>query len=396
MFWRGELTMRAFPGFRTFTLLSCAAGIAFAPVAIAAPAPVGIAAAVVGDVRIRSGGSAFAPAKLRQRVVTADQVRTGGDSRMQILLLDKTKFSIGANAQLTIDKFVYDPAGGTLAASIGKGAFRFMSGGSNRAKAASVHTPAATIGIRGTIFDGAVGELAMAIAAGERAVRRDVRSDPATATLIVLRGPGARTQGRVNVGAVDVTGASQTVTLDRPMLAAYVPYAGAEPIGPFEISTSGLVRLNDFILPPVQPMTMDRAPQPVPDRDRDRGMAPPFYGDGYPGGPYPGDGNRGTGYPGASVPGGTFVPGLGGLPQQGGNRPAPRATPDRPSQAPLGSASTPPQDTAPNPAYGSPQTSPSPSTGPSTGQQNQPEPPLQDRTRPPPSTTDNPRPEPKV
>ena len=391
MLWRGELTMRTFPRLRTFALLSCAAGLVAAPVAIAVPTPVGIAAAVVRDVRIRSGGSAFAPAKLRQRVVIADQVRTGGDSRMQILLLDKTKFSIGANAQLTIDKFVYDPAGGSLSASIGKGAFRFMSGGSNRAKAASVHTPAATIGIRGTIFDGAVGELAVAIAAGERAVGRDVQSDPATATLIVLRGPGARTQGRVNVGAVDVTGASRTVALDRPMLAAYVPYSGAEPIGPFEISSSGLVRLNDFILPPVQPMTMDRAPQPVPDRDRDRGMAP-YYGDGYPGGPYPGDNNRGNGYPGASVPGGTFVPGLGGLPQPSGNRPAPRDTRDTPSQAPRGNTSTPPRDTAPNPTYGSPQTSPPPSTGPQTQSQ----PPLQDRTSPPPSTTDNTSPGPKV
>ena len=79
------------------------AGLAWASVAAAAPSVIGIAAAVVNDVRLKPAASkTFAAAKLRQRVALADRVRTGGSSRLQLLLLDKTRFSVGANAALTI------------------------------------------------------------------------------------------------------------------------------------------------------------------------------------------------------------------------------------------------------------------------------------------------------
>ena len=63
----------------------------------------------------------------------------------------------------------------------------------------------------------------------------------------MLRGPGPRAQGDTMPGAIDVTAADRTVTLDGPDLAVYVPRAGAPPIGPFRISPAGLEALQDLL-----------------------------------------------------------------------------------------------------------------------------------------------------
>ena len=44
-------------------------------------------------------------------VVMGDAVTTGTKSRLQIMLLDQTAITMGENASLVIDEFVYDPAG---------------------------------------------------------------------------------------------------------------------------------------------------------------------------------------------------------------------------------------------------------------------------------------------
>ena len=178
------------------------AGLAGSGIAAGAPQVVGINAAVLNNVRIRSAGAPQAHiAVVRQRVALADEVQTGGRSQLQVLLLDKSVFTVGANARLTIDRFVYDPNRGarSMAASVTKGAFRFLSGRPDRAGTTSIRTPIATIGVRGTIVEGVVGEQAALIAAGE-ALGRPVRSDPETASLIILRGPGKRTQGQCAAG----------------------------------------------------------------------------------------------------------------------------------------------------------------------------------------------------
>ncbi|MDF7774700.1 FecR domain-containing protein, partial [Sphingomonas sp. AOB5] len=167
-----------------------------AAIAIVAAAPlaeqvIGAATAVKNDVRIRKpGGAVPRPVALRQRIALGDGVQTGAKSQMQVLLLDRSVFTVGANARLTIDRFVYDPGrAGSMGATVTRGAFRFMSGRGG-SSGSTIRTPVASVGIRGTILEGVVGPDAALIAANERAVGRGVRSDPETATLIVLRGPG--------------------------------------------------------------------------------------------------------------------------------------------------------------------------------------------------------------
>lgn len=235
--------------------LAAALALALGGVATAAGGPqiVGIAAAVLNDVRIKP---VAAPqphrAALRERVALADQVQTGQRSQLQMLLLDRSVFTVGANARLTIDRYVYDPATGrAFSATVAKGAFRFMSGQPDRRGASSIQTPVASIGIRGTIVEGVIGKDAIEIAKQERGLGRGVKGDAETASLIVLRGPGPMTQGNTSVGAISVTASGQTVELDRPLLATYVPAAGAAPSPPFTISLAGLARISALVIPSV-------------------------------------------------------------------------------------------------------------------------------------------------
>jgi hypothetical protein len=220
--------------------------------AAAQPTPVGINAAVRNKVEIRTGKKSR-PAVLRERVFLNDQVETGGSSQLQILLLDRSTFTVGANARIAIDRFVYDPAARSRATgvSVTRGAFRFMSGRTlgKPSGPVTVRTPVASIGIRGTIFEGVVGEDAVRIAEREAAVGKKVKSEEDEASLIVLRGPGPRTQGDTIPGAIDVTGSDRTVTLDAPEFAVYAPRSGAPLIGPFRLSPAGLAALQALLRP---------------------------------------------------------------------------------------------------------------------------------------------------
>jgi hypothetical protein len=96
-----------------------------------------------------------------------------------------------------------------------------------------------------------IGKDAIDIARQERGIGRGIKGDAETASLIVLRGPGPLTQGNTTVGAISVTASGQTVELDRPLLATYVPAAGAAPSAPFMISLAGLARISALVIPSV-------------------------------------------------------------------------------------------------------------------------------------------------
>lgn len=256
---------------------------------------VGVASAVQNDVRLRKpGGPIPRPVQLRQRIALADQIQTGAKSQLQMLLLDRSIFTIGPNARLTIDRYVYDPNRNSrsMGATVSRGAFRFMSG-RRTTGSSSINTPVAAIGIRGTIVEGVIGEDAALIAANEPAVGRRVESDPETASLIVLRGPGAGTQGNVAPGAIDVTAGGRTVRANRPMQAIFVPYEGAAPIGPFIISDAGLSQLQAVLFPALAarlglqpPVDPNRTFAPPTDwtRPGDDDSGPPLPHRPFPGG----------------------------------------------------------------------------------------------------------------
>lgn len=192
---------------------------------------VGVNTAVRHEVRVRETvGAAERQAAVREQVRLGNAITTGDNSALQIMLLDRSTLTLGQNARLTVDRFVYDPErrASSVGTSVAKGTFRFLSGKATRGGDNTVSTPSATIGIRGTILEGSVGEEAIALARLQPGLDLS-RADPATATLIVLRGPGAGAPASETRGIVDVTAGGQTVTLDRPGMAIFVAAAGESP-----------------------------------------------------------------------------------------------------------------------------------------------------------------------
>jgi hypothetical protein len=80
-------------------------------------------------------------------------ITTGEESATEIVFIDETKLALGPNSSLVLDSFVYDPdpdkASFVMTATAG--VFRFVSGKLPK-KSYEIHTPTATIGIRGTVF----------------------------------------------------------------------------------------------------------------------------------------------------------------------------------------------------------------------------------------------------
>lgn len=220
---------RRAPGARLATIAG-ALSLVVAPLPAMSQA-VGVNTAVRNQVRVRQTATAAErQAVVREQVNLGNAIATGGDSSLQIMLLDRSTLTLGPNARLTVDRFVYDPArrASSVGTSVAKGTFRFLSGKAARGGSNSVSTPAATIGIRGTMLEGSVGDEAISAARLQPGLDLS-RADPATATLIVLRGPGAGAPASETRGIIDVTAGGQTVTLDQPRMAIFVAAAGERP-----------------------------------------------------------------------------------------------------------------------------------------------------------------------
>ncbi len=86
------------------------------------------------------------------------KVVTGSSGRVQLLLPDETVFTIGANSEIEIDKFVYDTdrSPKTIIANVSKGIFRWVTGKTKPPKDPAemkVTMPVVAVGIRGTDFE---------------------------------------------------------------------------------------------------------------------------------------------------------------------------------------------------------------------------------------------------
>ena len=85
-----------------------------------------------------------------------DLVETSGDSRLGMILQDGTRISLGPNAELRLDQFVYQPSDGKfgLLLKLGRGALAYITGKIAQLSpgSVSVETPIGVIGLRGTHF----------------------------------------------------------------------------------------------------------------------------------------------------------------------------------------------------------------------------------------------------
>ncbi len=118
----------------------------------AAAARIGVAATVVNEVTGTIGGRTDR-LKSSDPVYQSQIVATGARSSAQMLFVDQTTFSLGANSRAVLDRFVFDPnrSAASVAFSVTRGAFRCVTG-TARPTSYTVKIPVASIGVRGTVF----------------------------------------------------------------------------------------------------------------------------------------------------------------------------------------------------------------------------------------------------
>ena len=132
--------------------LSLTSGIAGLPATTsAAEGPIGVAAVV------RNTVSQLEPHATRiakgDEVVRNEVVRTAADSDARLVFRDDTNLSLGPGSTLKLDRTVFDdPKPGDIVIKLTSGAFRFVTGNSNK-EAYEIKTPIATMGVRGTTLD---------------------------------------------------------------------------------------------------------------------------------------------------------------------------------------------------------------------------------------------------
>jgi hypothetical protein len=137
-------------------LVGLAPSLALAAIGDAA----GVTGAVQGEARLESPARQTTVDQVAsgEDVVMGDAVSTRTKSRLQIMLLDQTAITMGENASLVIDEFVYDPdnAASAMSASVAQGAFRLVTGGvaRNNPEGTKVKLPSAVLTIRGTTTEG--------------------------------------------------------------------------------------------------------------------------------------------------------------------------------------------------------------------------------------------------
>src|SRR5262245_31650256 len=80
-------------------------------------------------------------------------VTTKANDRAHLVFLDGSALTVGPNARLVIDKFVYDPntQTGELAVNVSVGVLRVVGGKISKKTPITITTPSSTIGIRGGI-----------------------------------------------------------------------------------------------------------------------------------------------------------------------------------------------------------------------------------------------------
>jgi hypothetical protein len=102
-------------------------------------------------------GSSSSPLAAEVQIQRNDAISTGAATRAELTFEDGTKLTVGEQSRVKIDTFVFDEkaSGNKLGLSV-TGPFRFVSGKLTKGYGAeaSVTTPMATIGIRGTDFWG--------------------------------------------------------------------------------------------------------------------------------------------------------------------------------------------------------------------------------------------------
>ena len=138
------------------TIKTTLAAVAVATLGLGIPpsqARVGVTSQTDGDPLGRPPTAAERVLRVGIDIQANEVITTKADDRAHIVFLDGTSLTVGPNARLVIDSYVYDATAkkGDLAISASKGVFRLVGGKVSKSAPMVVTTPSATVGIRGGI-----------------------------------------------------------------------------------------------------------------------------------------------------------------------------------------------------------------------------------------------------
>ena len=180
-----------------------AAALALACLAVSpaadAQTEIGAARKVVRDVY---GTSLNRRMKPGETLIFQQKVRTGVASAASLEFLDDSRLAIGANSEITLDEFVYQPNQGVARGSLKmvRGVLRFAS--ALVKLNLRVKTPSATIGIRGTVFDVLASARSTEVAVRQGSVVVDTPAGSRTVNqgevVTIARGQGAVAGGAIS------------------------------------------------------------------------------------------------------------------------------------------------------------------------------------------------------
>ncbi|MBV8185307.1 MAG: FecR domain-containing protein [Hyphomicrobiales bacterium] len=98
-------------------------------------------------------GAAVRTLTIGTEIVVKERVRTTDAGSTQLIFPDQSTLNLGANSDMVIDEYFYDPAAksGTMVASATKGVLRYVGGQISHSSGVTITTPSAVLGIRGGI-----------------------------------------------------------------------------------------------------------------------------------------------------------------------------------------------------------------------------------------------------
>src|SRR5262249_30040368 len=113
--------------------------------------PIGNVATLTGVATVTRNNT-DTPLQIKDDIYLNDVVKTQASSSLSITFSDATTFRLSANAQITIDNYVYEEGGGNNAGAfdIAKGTVAFVAAQVAKTGNMQISTPTATLGIRGT------------------------------------------------------------------------------------------------------------------------------------------------------------------------------------------------------------------------------------------------------
>ena len=158
------------------------------PTHLSAAERAGVASAVTPQAEGRLPGDQARTLFVGSDVFRDEVIRTDASGLAHLLFLDRSALTVSPNAEVTIDRFVYDPATdtGEIGVSAARGVLRFVGGKLSKQGKANIQTPLGNLGIRGGIAlvesNGDTGDTIVVLVYGELLTARH-RLSGATASI---------------------------------------------------------------------------------------------------------------------------------------------------------------------------------------------------------------------